>query len=155
MRTRWPMLRGTSRSVVAALVVAAAGSVAAARDPYQIKSLKGDATGGEGGWQIAIRYEVRIKDYNPQDQFELVFYATENGRRLVDEQGRPLEHVVPLRGGQVDKKGEARFVGRVVPEVFSNVGFNPKRVRLHAMLVAAGDNRPLAEKEAKLKVHKR
>jgi hypothetical protein len=136
---------------VAALVLAMVCCAVNANPLHEIKSLKGDATVGPDG-QITISYEVLIKEYNAQTQYELVFYATEDGRQLVDKDGRVLEQVVPIGAAVVNNKGEASFKGRVALEVFTGQVPDPKRIRVHALLVFAGDNRPLAHKETKLKV---
>ncbi len=103
---------------------------------------------------MAVRYDVRIKDYNPKAEYELILYLTEEGRPLQDQEGQPLQQVVRLRQPEINKKGEARFVGQTEGEIAAGLVQNVKHLRVQATLYYVGDNRPLASKQTGLKVHK-
>ncbi len=136
------------------LAVLAGAGRAAASDPYRIKSLKGDAYREADVWRLAVRYDVRIKGYDPQTEYELVLHVSENGRPLQDEEGRPLQQVVPLREPKIGKKGEARFVSQTEGEGPAASVQDIKHLRVQATLFIVRDSRPLATKQTGLKVHK-
>jgi hypothetical protein len=148
-----PVKRSTWLCMVLA-ILAGASSAAAGHDPYRIKSLKGDAYRGPDSLRVTVRYDVRMKDYDPQVEYELILYLTEEGRPLQDQEGQPLQQVVRLRQPKINKKGEARFVGQAEGDIALGLMQNAKHLRVQAALYYVGDSRPLATKQTGLKVHK-
>jgi hypothetical protein len=146
-------LRGV-RAAAALVMLGALGGTALARD-FEIKSLKADAYGGRGAWNIELRYDVRADEHAPRVPLELVVYATDDGRPVVDAAGNPLQYVFALgEPSKVDDDGAAKWVGRVTTDTFAGWTGDPKHIRIHADLVFAGQRAPLHYKTIKLKVHR-
>ena len=136
------------------LAVLASASSAAARGRYQIKSLKGETYQEADSWRVALRYDVRIKEYDPQIEYQLILNLIEDGRTLQDENGQPLQQVVVLCEPKINKKGEAQFTGPADGNVAAGMVQNIKKLRVQATLYVVGDNQVLASKQTGLKVRK-
>ena len=87
-------------------------------------------------------------------EYELLLHVTEDGRPLQDQDGQAVQQVVPLRQPEIDKKGEARFVGQAEGNVPTGLVKDVKHLRVQATLFIVRDSRPLATKQTGLKVHK-
>ncbi len=146
--------RRYGKLTAALVILAGACGAAEARGRYNIKSIKGEAVGGPSGWHITLSYDVRIKDYDPRVEYELVLYVTEKDRPLQNAEGQMLQQVVKLHDPLISKKGEARFTGPAEGDIPADLVRKIKDVRIKASLHVAGDARPLAEKKTGLKVPK-
>jgi hypothetical protein len=145
-----PGLSGRRRMFAAALVLAGLTAAGTFAGPIKIKRLKAEVTPGQEMWAVEARYEVRIK--NACGPFQLVLFATDRNRTIVDCDGRPIEVVIPLDQPTSIHKEEMRFAGRACLRVFRAPNWDCKHLRLHAVVTCVDDWRPLAEKSTKLKV---
>ena len=66
------------------------------RVKIDFESLKGELRWSRGEWQLRIKYDVEIEKYDRGDRFELVLYVSEHGEAVRDDEGKPIEWVVPL-----------------------------------------------------------
>jgi hypothetical protein len=121
------------------------------RPDVDIEKLKGEVWRSPDEWLLRVRYEVEIEDWRRGDAFELVAYVTEDGYRLANPAGQPVEFVIPLdRPSEVDDdelEFESSFTVRLPERSFRD----PDRLRLHGMVVFAGDSLPLEKEDTSIK----
>lgn len=120
-----------------------------------IDSLKAELSRGHGELLLDLKYDVEIEDYYRGDRFELIVYLTEDKYEVTDTRGRRIEYVIPLDRPTKAKRDELEFKRRASLTVPERVIHNPKRLRLHAVVVYAGDDRPLKYKDRSVKYKKR
>lgn len=116
-----------------------------------IDSLKGRIREVSSEWELTIEYEIEIEDARPEEKFELLLQVSERGRALRDEEGRPITIVVALdRPSKVDDD-ELEFEDSVVATLPRGLFKDPKRLRVIAVVVRAGDHQPLDRKDKRIK----
>ncbi len=147
----------TNRTVTAAVLGVAMSCLGAEAHAghdveVDIEHLKGYLYRTADGWQLHVRYEVEIEDAYSDDQFDLILYLTEKGRPVHSDQGRLVEYVVPLDNPTEVDDDEVKFERDVTIDLPEKPFINPKRVRLHGMIVYRGDHRPLDHKQDSLKL---
>ncbi len=120
-----------------------------------IDSLKAELSHVRGEWLLDLQYDIEIEDYYRGDRFELIVSLTEDKYELTDRRGRRLEFVVPLDRPTKVKRDELEFENRVTLTVPERAFRNPKQLRLHAVVVYAGDDRPLKHKDRSVKYKQR
>lgn len=145
-----PALLERRRLFTMALVLIGLMASGAFADPVKIKRLKAEALPGREMWSVEASYEVRVK--NACGPLQLVLFATDRNRTIVDCDGRPIEIVIPLDQPTSLHGEEMRFAGRTCLRVFRTPDWDRKHLRLRAVVTYVNDERPLAEKSAKLKV---
>ena len=120
-----------------------------------VDSLKGNIREVASEWELTIEYEVEIENARPEEKFELLLQVAEHGRAVCDEQGRPITIVVALdRPSKVDDD-ELEFEDSVVVTLPRGLFKNPKRLRLIAVVVRAGEQQPLDHKDKRIKYKRR
>lgn len=120
-----------------------------------IDSLKAELSRDRSGWLLDVKYDIEIEDYYSGDRFELILYLSENNRELSDRRGRRIEYVIPLDRPTKAKRDELEFERRASLTVPDRVFRNPKHLRLHAVVVYAGDDRALKHKDRSVKFKQR
>ncbi len=142
------------RTAAVLAVLAGAAQLAAAHD-FQVKSLKGEAIRDESGWHVTLRYDVRIKHFDPNAEYEIILYVLEDKRPIQNAEGQSLQQVVTLRNATVGKKGDGRFTGEATGDVPAELVRNIKHLKVKAVLFIVGQPEPLADKQTGLKVPKK
>ena len=108
------------------------------RTEADIESLRGDLQYARGNWRLRVQYDVEIEDARRRDRFDLVLTVLERGCPLLDRWGRPVRFVIPLNRPTKIKRDEITFERRVTVQLPDGSIGNPKRLRLVAEVVRAG-----------------
>ncbi len=137
------------------MAIFAAHATGASRSDQRLKvdidSLKGRLHEVAAEWELTIEYKVEIDNARPGEKFELLFQVAENGRAVCDEEGWPITIVVPLdRPSKVDDD-ELEFEDSVVATLPRGLFKDPKRLRVIAVVVWAGNHQPLDHKDKRIK----
>lgn len=61
-----------------------------------IKDICGQLIAGPAGFRVNLNYKVKIEDARPGERFDLVMSLQQDGCRVLDDAGRPVQFVVPL-----------------------------------------------------------
>ncbi len=152
-----------SVAVIAALIIVLLQATAGADHGRRVRrnvdvdidSLKAELTHVRGEWLLDLKYDIEIEDYYRGDRFELIVYFTEDKYELTDRRGRRIEYVIPLDRPTKVKRDELEFERRATLTVPERSFHNPKRLRLHAVVVYAGDDQPLKHKDRSVKYKRR
>lgn len=116
-----------------------------------IESLSGNVRYANGNWQLGVRYAVEIEDAHRRDRFNLAMTVVERGRPLLDRRGKPLSVVVPLNRPTKIDRDEITFNRQAVLRLPNGAIGNPKRLRIVARVVRAGDGRILDQEVESIK----
>ena len=114
-------------------------------------SLKAELFRVEGEWLLEVRYEVEIEDYNPGDRFELIFYVAQRKQVLLDDERRRIEYVIPLDNPTDVDDDELEFEQQVTLTLPEGAFRNPRRLKLHALVVYQGQHEALKHKDRSIK----
>jgi hypothetical protein len=61
-----------------------------------VRSLSPEAFPRADGWDLRVRYRVRIRDAAPPQRFDLLLHPMDRDRLMLDTQGRPFSVAIPL-----------------------------------------------------------
>ncbi len=121
------------------------------RVKIDFESLKGELRWSRGEWQLRIKYDVEIEKYERGDRFELVLYVSEHGEVVRDDEGKPIEWVVPLdRPSEIDDD-ELEFESRITVYRPGDSIRYPKKLRINGIVYQDGYELPLKRKIKSIK----
>ena len=155
--------RHASCAILATLILAVLPTTAGAghqkdsdrcRADVDLDKLKAELRCHRGQWRLDVEYEVEIEDAWPGERFELEIEIIERGRGSVlrDEQGAPISIIIPLDSPADVDDDEATYEGWLTERLPREAVRRPKKLRIAGAVFRCGDDRPLDQKESRVKL---
>lgn len=92
----------------------------------------------DGGWSLAVRFDVELEDARLGDRFDLVLTLSDGSRGFRDAGCRPFEITVPLQNPVRirDHGREFRFRDEIVAQIPGRILARPDKLKIHARVVS-------------------
>jgi hypothetical protein len=111
----------------------------------EIEGLSGKLKTAPDGWYLYVEYDVEVEDRLPETPLDLVLFASEHGRALLDKDQQPIDAVIRLdQPTEIDD--EYDFEEAIRLHVPRDAVDDPYSLRVHALVFFAGTDQPLESK---------
>lgn len=137
----------------AAVGLMAAPAFAKGQTDVDIEGLKADLYPDGEDWTLRIRYDVEVERAQPDERFLLALQFSDDGYRIRDAEGRPMEVIVPLEFPVEAKRDKQVFKDTIEVRLPGEAVRRPYDVRVHAGAIREGGSPAFDTKETRAAAH--